>query len=266
MCCEFPSTEQEAFQSTGRRAHSPLYIYKMRKFCKVPLYKGDVFADATYGKDAINSSLHFQECTGGGFWVWALPDEKSDDKKRYVVSMDIGGRTRDADWSVISVIDRYWLASGGVEECIGTCRIHLDQDLAIWKAVQIAKLYNNALLVVEANSLNSKGSEGDHSLTILDEIKDIYRNLYCRTDPQKIIEGRPVRYGFFTSRASKTDIVNQMNRRFREQGFVERDARALDEADCYEIKEDGTYGAVEGGHDDIYMSRAIGLKASDMVY
>ena len=265
MCCEFPSTEHEAFQSTGRRAHSPLYIHQMRKFCKEPLYKGDVFADAAYGKQSINQSLHFEECSGGDFWVWALPDEKCDDKKRYVVSMDIGGRTKDADWSVITVIDRYWLSTGGVEECIGTCRVHLDQDLAIWKAVQIAKLYSNALLVVEANSLNSKGSEGDHSLTILDEIKEVYRNLYCRTDPQKIVEGRAERYGFFTSRASKTDIVNQMNRRYREEGYIERDARALDEADCYEIKEDGTYGAVEGGHDDIYMSRAIGLKASDLM-
>lgn len=264
MCCEFPSTEQEAFQSTGRRAHSPLYVSQMRQFCKEPLCKGDLFADAMYGRDAINQSLHFEECSGGEFWIWAFPEEKSDNKKRYIVSMDIGGRTKDADWSVITVIDRYWLDHGGVEECIGTCRIHIDQDLAIWKSVQIAKWYNNALLVVEANSLNSKGSEGDHSLTILDEIKDIYRNLYCRTDPQKIIEGRAERYGFFTSRASKTDLVTQMNRRFREQGYIERDARALDEADCYEVKEDGTFGAVEGGHDDIYMSRAIGLKASDM--
>ncbi len=72
-------------------------------------------------------------------------------------------------------------------------------------------------------------------------------------------------YGFFTSRASKTDLVNQMNRRFRECGHIERDARALDEADHYEIKDDGTYGAVVGEHDDIYMSRAIGLKASDVI-
>ena len=55
-----------------------------------------------------------------------------------------------------------------------------------------------------------------------------------------------------------------MNKRFREGGYIERDVRALDEADVYEIKENGTYGAVEGAHDDIYMSRAIGLKASQI--
>lgn len=261
MGCEFPSTPSEAFQSTGRRAHSPSYVESMRKYILEPLYVGDLYASATYGEGAIDTTLHFEESQGGALNLWALPD-KTRMKRRYIVSMDIGGRGKDADWSVISVIDRYWLTEGGVEECIATCRFHLDQDLAVWKAVQIAVFYNNALLVIEANSLDSKGSEGDHTLTILDEIKGKYENLYCRTDPQRIIEGAPERYGFFTSRASKSDLVNQMNKRLREHGYIERDRRALDEIDFYEIKDDGTYGAVDGQHDDIYMSRAIGLKAS----
>ena len=78
-------------------------------------------------------------------------------------------------------------------------------------------------------------------------------------------EGYPARYGFHTNVATKTDLVNQMNKRFREQGYIERDGRALDEADCYEVKPDGSYGAVDGEHDDIYMSRAIGLKASQLL-
>lgn len=264
MCCEFPTTPNEAFQSTGRRAHVPAYVTGMRKYAKAPLYKGDMFADAAYGKNAIDGSLAFKEIPEGTVWLWAMPDREAKIKRRYIVSMDIGGRNKNADWSVISVIDRYWLTEGGVEECIGTARFHLDQDLAVWKAVQIATFFNRALLVIEANSLENKGSEGDHTLTILDEIKGTYDNLYCRTDPQRITEGHPERYGFFTSRASKTDLVNQMNRRLRENGYIERDMRAIDEIETFEIKEDGSYGAVEGEHDDIYMSRAIGLKASQL--
>lgn len=260
MGCEFPTTPAEAFQSTGRRAHAPQYVTRMRAHTLSPKYVGDMYADKGWGKEATGASLRFAESPGGP--LWALPDRETPVRRRYIVSMDIGGRHRDADWSVISVIDRYWLTQGGVEECIGTCRFHLDQDLAVWKAVQIATFFNQALLVVEANSLDPKGTEGDHTLTILDEIKHDYPNLYCRTDPQRIIEGYPERYGFFTSRASKSDLVNQMNKRLREGGYIERDARALDEIDCYELKEDGSYGAVEGGHDDLYMSRAIGLKAS----
>lgn len=264
MGCEFPTTPSEAFQSTGRRAHSPAYIERMRKYCLPAKYTGELMADTAYGKEAIGESLRFEPVANGRLLLWALPDKTVSVKRRYVVSMDIGGRHDKADWSVISIIDRYWLLQEGVEECIGTYRFHMDQDLAVWKAVQVATFFNNALLVVEANSLDNKGSEGDHTLTILDEIKGYYDNLFSRTDPQKILEGYPERYGFFTSQASKTDLVNQMNRRFRETGYIERDARVLDEADTYEIKENGSYGAVDGAHDDLYMSRAIGLKASQL--
>ena len=41
--------------------------------------------------------------------------------------------------------------------------------------------------------------------------------------------------------------------------------RALDEIEWYELKPDGSYGAVEGKHDDIYMSRAIALKVSQLM-
>ena len=262
MGCEFPTTPDEAFQSTGRRAHAPEYIHRMRQYVRPAVHVGELYANARSGKGAIDRSLEFREQPGGGLWLWAMPDRETAIKRRYVVSVDIGGRSDGADWSVISVIDRYFLLEGGVEECIGTWRGHLDQDLVIWKAVQIARYFNSALLVVESNSLDVKGDEGDHSLTILDEIKDFYPHLYCRTDPQKIREGLPARYGFHTNAATKTDLVNQMNKRFREGGHIERDGRALDEADCYEIKPDGSYGAVDGEHDDIYMSRAIGLKAS----
>lgn len=264
MGCEFPTTPTEAFQSTGRRAHNPEYVASMRRYVCEPLAKGDMTADAGHGKRAIDGSLKFAKSPDGAMWVWAFPDRSKQMARRYIVSMDIGGRTAGADWSVISVIDRYRLTEGGVEECVATCRFHLDQDLAVWKAVQIARYYCDALLVVEANSLDNKGSEGDHSITILDEIKGYYSNLFSRSDPQKIRDGAPERYGFFTSAASKSDLVTQMNKRLRENGYIEHDARALDEADTYEIKSDGSYGAVEGEHDDIYMSRAIALKASQI--
>ena len=39
----------------------------------------------------------------------------------------------------------------------------------------------------------------------------------------------------------------------------------MDEIEWYELKPDGSYGAVEGKHDDIYMSRAIALKVSQLM-
>ena len=56
-----------------------------------------------------------------------------------------------------------------------------------------------------------------------------------------------------------------MTKRLREILYIERDKRALDEIEWYELKPDGSYGAVEGKHDDIYMSRAIALKVSQLM-
>lgn len=56
-----------------------------------------------------------------------------------------------------------------------------------------------------------------------------------------------------------------MTKRLREILYIERDKRALDEIEWYELKPDGSYGAVEGKPDDIYMSRAIALKVSQLM-
>ena len=70
---------------------------------------------------------------------------------------------------------------------------------------------------------------------------------------------------FHTNAASKTDLVTQMTKRLREILYIERDKRALDEIGWYELKPDGSYGAVDGKHDDIYMSRGIVLKVSQLM-
>jgi hypothetical protein len=41
--------------------------------------------------------------------------------------------------------------------------------------------------------------------------------------------------------------------------YVERDERCLDEYKTYERKQNGAFGAIEGKHDDLLMTRAIGL-------
>jgi hypothetical protein len=262
---EFPSTPQEAFATTGRYVHSPADIDFMRKGCKEPTFIGTMMATKPYGKEAIDESLRFVPNPQYNLFLWAMPDKERDVLHRYVVSMDMGGRSDSADWSVISVIDRYPLLFGGVEECIGTWRFHLDQDLAVWRAVQLAKFFNNALLVVERNSLDTKGTEGDHSYTILDQIVPYYNNIYYRDDPTKIREGLPPNYGFLTTRATKMDLVTHMQMRLREKAYIERDKRAMDECAWFEMKEQAdVYGAIDGEHDDIYMSRAIGLKVSSV--
>lgn len=255
---QFPSTADEAFVTSGRKAHHPLHIKQMEVFTKSPAFIGEMFADAPSGAESINKSLRFMEIAKGEFWVWKKPDTTRLYNNRYVVSLDIGGASAKADWSVIRVIDRLPMMNGGVPEFVATYRFHMDQDLTAWRAVQVAKWYCDALLVVESNSLNRFQTEGNFTSTVLDIIAHTYPNLYYRDDPDKIKEGIPTKYGFQTGK-NKSELVSTITTGLREMGFIERDQRMLDECGWYELKQDGSYGAIDGQHDDIYMSSAINL-------
>ena len=259
---QFPSTADEAFVTSGRKAHHPLHIKQMEMFAKDPAFIGEMFADAPSGAEAINNSLEFKEIAKGEFYVWKKPDTSRLYTNRYIVSLDIGGASAKADWSVIRVLDRLPMMNGGVPEFIATYRFHMDQDLTAWRAVQVAKWYCDALLVVESNSLKKFQTEGNFTSTVLDIIAHVYPHLYYRDDPSKIKEGIPLRYGFQTG-SNKSEIVSIMTRGLRDMGFIERDQRMLDECGWYELKQDGSYGAIDGQHDDIYMSSGINLWVSD---
>lgn len=268
MMNEYPSTPDEAFAATQRFAHNPLHLSELATYCKEPLYKGEIMADATHGADALNN-ISFVERPNGNLHIWALPDKTQKVRDRYVVSFDIGGRSAGSDWSVITVLDRYWLMEGGCEERVATYKFHLDQDLAAWRAVQLAKFYNEALIVPEINSAvsNSSETDGDHTITVFDIIKPHYYNIYARTNPQRVKEGKPALLGFHTNRQSKTELVNHYNAVIREGTYIERDDRAILEAKHYEIKADGTYGNIEGHneHDDLHMTTMIALKVSSQM-
>ena len=266
MKSEFPTTAQEAFQSTGQRVFSPAYVAAIRKDCTDPIFVGDAFADARRGKEAL-SNIRFEKTKGGNLSIWAMPDLNQKVEYRYAGFADIGGRTKKADFSVLRIIDRFWMIDGGSPEMVLTWRGHLDQDLFAWKCAQICAMYDNALLAIEINSLKKQKTEGDHFLTILDEIAPHYSNLYIRNDLEKVGDGTILKYGFQTNVKTKGLIINSYNAAMRERMnkdmgqnegyyYIERDVRACDEADSYEVKPDGSLGAVDGGNDDIVITSA----------
>ena len=137
-------------------------------------------------------------------------------------------------------------------------------DLLAWKSAQIAKWYNDALLVIESNTLETKDRDrhvdGEQTDFILLQIKDVYDNLYARKQSeQDIKEGAPVKYGFHTNLSTKPMIISTLVKVIRERAYVERDEGCLDEYNQYEKKQNGSFGAIMGKHDDKLMTRAIGL-------
>jgi len=259
MKSEFPSTAQEAFQSTGARVFRAEDVLKARANNIAPRMIGDLFASGQKGSGALHR-ITFGSSPEGRLHVWELPDTTIKVANRYCVFMDIGGTTDKADWTVIKVFDRYWMIDGGRPEVVAVWRGHLDVDLAAWKAAQISAWYNEALLAVEVNSLKKKRGEGsDRSLTVLDEIIEEYPNLYMRTRIDSVSKEESRVAGFHTNSSTKGMIIDTLLASIRDDEYIERDARACDEMDYYEKKADGSMGAVDGKHDDQVIVTAGGL-------
>lgn len=265
MASEYPSDDIEAFVNSGSHVFDEALVDKLKAGCRPPKFIGDVYGDKDEGPDALRH-VRFSEDKQGLFWIWEKPDIDPEEviRHRYLVTVDIGGRSNKADWSVIVVFDRLYMMDGDKPVVVAQWYGHIDIDLLAWKAAQIAAYYDNALLVIESNTLETHDKErivdGDQSQFILNQIKDVYDNLYARKQSEEDIrEGAPRKYGFHTNVSTKPMIISTLVKVIRESMYVERDERCLDEYKTYERKQNGAFGAIEGKHDDLLMTRAIGL-------
>lgn len=265
MASECPTDDNEAFTYSGFKVFDKFHVDELRDTCKPPRYVGDVYADGDEGNAAL-TNVRFIEDKTGVLCVWSKPDISPTTRilNRYLVVVDIGGTSSKADWSVILVIDRLYLLDGDRPEVVAQWYGHIDMDLLAWKSAQIARWYDDALLVIESNTLETKDKErivdGEQSQFILSQIKDVYPNLYARKQKEEdIVQGRPRKYGFHTNVSTKPMIISHLKKMVREKAYVERDERCLDEMLNYEQKSNGSFGAIAGKHDDLLMTRAIGL-------
>ena len=265
IASECPSDDVEAFVHSGARVFDKYKVDELKKSCRPPKEIGDIAGKDRKGKDALKD-IRFIANQQGQLWIWSHPeiDPEEKVKDRYLVIVDIGGRSRKADYSVILVLDRLYMIDGDKPSVVAQWYGHIDMHVLAWKSAQIAAYYDNALLVIESNTLEThdrdRNVEGDQSGYILNQIKDVYSNLYARKQKEEeIIEHAPLKYGFHTNVNTKPMIISNLIEIVSEGLYIERDKRCLDEYLTYEKKQNGSYGAITGKHDDLLMTRAIGL-------
>lgn len=257
---EFPSTWQEAFQSTGSNFYPAEYVEELRKGVCDPIFVGDIVGNDRKGKAALEN-VHKVSDSNGKLKIWLDKDNKPPMMYRYIVIVDIGGRSKNADFTDILVEDRYWMHEpGGVPEVAAEWHGHIDHDILAWKAAQVATYYDNALLVIESNTAEKEGqrTEGNHVATIISEIAEIYDNVYQRNKKEQMVKGGIARYGFHTNPSTKPMVCDFELACLRDGLYIEHDNDAVDEHATFEVKEDGSLGAVEGCHDDKHITRAVG--------
>lgn len=269
MASEYPSDDVEAFAFSGSLVFDRYRVEKLALECRAPAMRGEIDGDRLFGEEALDN-VRFNPDEKGGLMIWKdreLPEEGWRMSHRYLAVVDIGGRSDKADWSVILVIDRIGIDCGERPEVVAQWRGHIDMDLLAWKAARIAKYYDNALLVIESNTLEThdpqRWIDGDQTSFILNQLRDVYPNLYYRMGREDSVSGQATRrYGFHTNSATKPMVISALVQAVRENAYVERDRGAIGELLTYEQHPNGSFGALPGCHDDMLMTRAIGLHVS----
>lgn len=269
---EYPSTPEEAFQSTGRRVFHPAYVERARETTKDPAERGTLHGLSAKGPDALEG-ITWEPSEHGHIRLWKRPGDTLGGlldlseyrmTHRYAAFADIGGRWSGADYSVVRILDRAPMCPDlfdepGPPEVVAVWHGHLDQDLFAWEAARLCAWYDNALLAVEKNSLrrgSGEDEEGVHHLTVLDAIAEVYPHLYY-TEKHDDVRGQKWRsYGFHTNRESKELLIDTLNGALRDRLYIEREAEACAEMDYYERKPDGRMGAREGQKDDRVITAA----------
>ena len=279
---EAPANDYECFAFSGNKVFSTEFVAAMRdEHKRVPAWMGDI---REYKNDIV-----LTEGAGGSnqLKIWKKPNALKT-VNEYMVVVDLGGKRDGADYSVITVINRWGLTVANPVsdpddpteihhlplEVVARWRGHLRYDLVAWKAVAIAKYYKNATLVFESNSFDQKKAQseefvetGDHMISVLDEVGDAYENLYRRrsTDAEDVRMGKLTNIGFQTNKKTKQQMVDKFDADWTRGGFIDPDETFYVEAGIYEQRQDGSYGNIagRGNHDDVLMTDMIGNKVSD---
>ena len=274
MATEAPIDPVEAFRNSGNAIFDPYAIDDLKESCqapKPPMYYANinlppferrnrkVFQDADIRKRNDNQ---------GELKVWAEPNNQIFKvKNRYLVSVDIGGKSETADYTVMTVLDLMGLCPEvqGRPRVVARWRGHVRHDVLAWTAAALAHYYDDALLVIESNTADRErenNTEGDHFGTIIEEISGYYPNLYQRTkEPESVTEGIKPIYGFQTNKLTKGWIIDNLIACVDDKLWEEPDEEMYRELGWYERRDDGTMGNKPGSgkHDDVLMSTAIGL-------
>ena len=274
MKSEYPTTAEEAFQAKSGRYFTDDLLDWLKKNVRAPKFIGDIRGDATIGEGVMdnvklypNDSLQSEVLK-----IWIYPQDNAPQgkvvKNRFLVTVDVGGRGYKADWSVISVFDRLSMAGEyGALERAALWRGHVDPDLLAYKAAQIAHYYDDALLVIESNTYDTKHkksddaavSEGDHTYTVLDTLGGIYENLYRRrTAPDNAKDKETRHIGWHMNKQTKYQAYDDYTVRLREGDYMEYSQDAANEAMWLMNAPGGKIEAMEGTHDDIQDTTAVG--------
>ena len=266
MCNEAPETPAQAFFTAGNHVFDPFLVHEKSQRCRPPVFVGDLVAEGEKGQDALKD-IRFIPNSTGDLRIWEKPDD-SPVSNRYIVILDPRrGASDGADPACITVIDRLLMMQdfglNGKPGVVAEMNYKADPDTQAYDAMRLAKWYNDALLVIESNTMESMNAERNNGIDpfeyILDIVSGIYTHLYMRHNGEENIRDKTgQKWGFHTNSSTKPKIINFMKECLRDDLWDEPSSICCAQMASY-MEDHGKTDAEHGKHDDAVMSRAIGL-------
>ena len=228
---EYPTTEQEAFLSTGQTYFSTAKTASLLAVAEKGT-KGEM------GYDEAGEVI-FNQVSSGSLEIFHEPEVGT----KYIIGGDTAEGLVHGDFQVLYVINQK------TEECDAIYRSHVAPDELATEAYKLGKYYNWALIGVEVNK------DGLWVNDALDKLG--YMNLYYRKQFDDITKKMTKFFGWKTTSATRPFALAALNAVFfrKDKGFP---SQILNEMFTFVRNMKGKPEAMDKKHDDVIMAASIG--------
>ncbi len=225
---EYPANPQEAFVSANCSVFCTELLLKIRDGLKPPMKRYECnLIDGTWKEQIDGRLLVWEEVKGSG---------------HYLIAADVAEGVEGGDFSSADVIEH----RTGVQ--VAHWHGRMDADMFGVLLMQLGFRYNRAWLIPERNN---------HGLMVVTKIATAgYPRLYAEMVVEPPSKSRQ-RFGWLTTRSSKTLVIDNLIAEVREGAHGIRCAATVDEMLTFVQDERGRLAAERGRFDDRVMSFAI---------
>lgn len=226
---EYPATPEEAFVVSGAN------VFNVEKLTNT--IPGSILKRQTFSLE----SCMFEDSREGNLEIYQYP--KFDE--HFIIGADCAlGVGQDSSAAVVMNTKREVVAM------YKSNKIDPTQygDLLFY----LGRMYNNALLAVESNSLG---------IATLNRLKQMeYVNLYHQTKVANVSNEEGTRLGWRTTQATKPMIIGHLKNAIENDDIALNAPTIIQECMDYVADENGRTNAIQGSHDDTVIATAIALE------
>ncbi len=238
---EFPSTPEIAWLSSGRPVFSSRHVQRARSKARDPIWRGDVLVG-----DFVDDRLEYRLSAAqrGSFKVWHHPEPHG----TYIIASDSSEGGQVGDFAAFHVLEKESLA-----QCAQFHARVTPSELAD-AACCVGYHYNDAYFLPDV--------DGPGAATMQRAVERRYPSI-GRRPVYGIVGKRTVpKFGWDTNKQTKYLMVNEVRYLIGLEEPPEINSEELlVEMMEYEVKEDLTYGAPSGRHDDLLEAYCVTVMA-----